>query len=91
MALLKQALEVMKMKIISHYGKSFRTSSKTISYMKYEEDSTKETHFGFETVKESEKAEKGMNNRIVLPQVTELSGVVHLSCSSLIYAEFTTS
>jgi len=48
----------MKMKIISHYGKSFRTSSKVISYMKYEEDSTKETHFGFETVKESEKAEK---------------------------------
>ena len=62
MALLKQALEVTKMKIISHYGKSFRTSSKAISYMKYEEDSTKETHFGFETVKESEKAEKGMSS-----------------------------
>jgi len=62
MALLKQALEVMKMKIISHYGKSFRTSSKATAYMKYEEDSTKETHFGFETVKESEKAEKGTSN-----------------------------
>lgn len=52
----------MKKKIISHYGKSFRTSSKAVSYMKYEEDSTKETHFGFETVKESEKAEKGMSS-----------------------------
>lgn len=51
----------MKMKIISHYGKSFRTSSKAMSYTKYEEDSSKETHFGFETVKESEKAEKGMS------------------------------
>jgi hypothetical protein len=60
MALLKQTLEVMKTKIISHYGKSFRTSSKIMSYMKHEEDSFKETHFGFETVKESEKAEKGM-------------------------------
>lgn len=48
----------MKKKIISHYGKSFRTSSNAVSYMKYEEDSTKETHFGFQTVKESEKAEK---------------------------------
>jgi len=62
MALLKQALEVMKKKIISHYGKSFRTSSNAVSYMKYEEDSTKETHFGFQTVKESEKAEKGMSS-----------------------------
>jgi hypothetical protein len=61
MALLKQALEVMKIKIISHCGKSFRSSSEAMSYMKYEEDSSKETHFGFETVKESEKAEKGMN------------------------------
>jgi len=61
MALLKQGFEVMKKKIIPYHGKSFRTSSKVVSYMKYEEDSTKETHFGFETVKESEKAEKGMS------------------------------
>ena len=59
--------------------------------MKYEEDSTKETHFGFETVKESEKAEKGMSIWIVLPQITEVFGVVHLLCNSLIYAKFTTS
>jgi hypothetical protein len=61
MAIIKQAVEVMKMKIISNYGKSFRTSSKAMSYVKYEKDSSKETHFGFETVKESEKAEKGMS------------------------------
>jgi hypothetical protein len=58
MALLKQTLEVMKMKIIYNYGRSFRTSSKRI-YIKHEEDSSKETHFGFETIKESEKSEKG--------------------------------
>lgn len=60
MALIKQTLEVMKRKILSNYGKSFRTSSKIMSYMKNEEDYSRETHFGFETVKESEKAEKGM-------------------------------
>lgn len=60
-----------------------------MSYMKYEEDSSKETHFGFETVKESEKAEKGMSGWIVL-QVTELYDDVHFSCSRPIYAKFIT-
>lgn len=59
MALAKKILEV-KRRIISNYGIGFHTVSKRLYEMKHEGNASKETHFGFETVKETEKAEKGM-------------------------------
>jgi hypothetical protein len=60
MAFVKKILEV-KAKIIANYGKrSFHTVSERLSEIKHEGNTSKETHFGFETVKETEKAEKGM-------------------------------
>jgi hypothetical protein len=65
MAFHKRAMQVIKTKLIHDYGKrSFRTVSKKFSEIKHEGVSSKETHFGFETVKESEKAEKGMTGQI---------------------------
>ncbi|KDR18513.1 2-methoxy-6-polyprenyl-1,4-benzoquinol methylase, mitochondrial [Zootermopsis nevadensis] len=57
MALAKKLLEV-KRRIISNYGIGFHTVSKRLYEMKHEGNASKETHFGFETVKETEKAEK---------------------------------
>jgi hypothetical protein len=65
MAFSKKILEVIRTKIIPNYGKrSLRTISKTFEKINHEGASTKETHFGFETVKETEKAEKGMTGQI---------------------------
>jgi hypothetical protein len=67
MAYSRNILEVIKTKIIPNYGKrGFHTISKTFSKIKHEGASSKETHFGFETVKESEKAEKGMTGKILV-------------------------
>jgi hypothetical protein len=59
MALVKKILQF-KTKIICIYGKrGFITASKSLSEIKYEENTSRQTHFGFENVKETEKAEKG--------------------------------
>jgi hypothetical protein len=66
MAFSKTIVAFIKEKRIYNYGKrSFRTISTTFSEINNERVSSKETHFGFETVKESEKAEKGMTNKII--------------------------
>lgn len=65
MAFPKSMLEVIKTKVLHDYGKrSLCTISKRISEVKHKGVSSKETHFGFETVKESEKGEKGMTGQI---------------------------
>jgi hypothetical protein len=67
MAFSKKILEVIKTKIIPNYGKrSFHSITKTFAKINHEGASSKETHFGFETVKETEKAEKGMTGQILV-------------------------
>lgn len=67
MACTKKILEVIKIKLKPNYGKQcFHTISKTFAKVNQEEASSKETHFGFETVKETEKAEKGMTGQILV-------------------------
>jgi hypothetical protein len=53
-------LEVKTKVISNHIKRCFHTVSERFSEMKHNGNTSKSTHFGFETVKESEKAEKGM-------------------------------
>jgi len=70
MALAKNIFEVIKTKNIYNYGKrSFCTVLKEFSEIKHGEGASMETHFGFETVKETEKAEKGMTGHILMTRI----------------------